>query len=192
MNKVFGYARVSTVDQNLDTQLDALERAGCDEIFRDKITGMSTSRPALDELQSKLRAGDTVMVARFFRLGRSRDHLIQLISEFSRKGIHFRALDLGVDSATPSGKLVLQIFAALAEYDRESILEKTRAGQLLAAAKGKPIGRPKGINADKFAKVKKAFERGLSVAETVNLTGISLSSVKRYRKQMEKHPNIDG
>jgi DNA invertase Pin-like site-specific DNA recombinase len=192
MNKVFGYARVSTVDQNLDTQLDALERAGCDEIFRDKITGMSTSRPALDELQSKLRAGDTVMVARFFRLGRSRDHLIQLISEFSRKGIHFRALDLGVDSATPSGKLVLQIFAALAEYDRESILEKTRAGQLLAAAKGKHIGRPKGINADKFAKVKKAFERGLSVAETVNLTGISLSSVKRYRKQMEKHPNIDG
>ena len=186
MNKVFGYARVSTLDQNLDTQLDALQRAGCDEIVQDKITGMSTSRPALDELQAKLRSGDTVMVARFFRLGRSRDHLIQLISEFARKGIHFKALDLGVDSSTPAGKLVLQIFAALAEYDRESILEKTRAGQLLAAAKGKHIGRPKGLDAEKFAKVKKAVERGLSVAETVSLTGISMSSVKRYRKQIER------
>ena len=190
MTKTFGYARVSTLDQNLDTQLDALHKAGCDEIFQDKITGMTTSRPALDELQAKLRSGDTVMVARFFRLGRSRDHLIQLISEFARKGIHFKALDLGVDSSTPAGKLVLQIFAALAEYDRESILEKTRAGQLLAAAKGKHIGRPKGLDAEKFAKVKKAVERGLSVAETVSLTGISMSSVKRYRKQIERAATV--
>ena len=82
--------------------------------------------------------------------------------------------------------MVLQIFAALAEYDRESIFEKTRVGQLLAKAKGKHIGRPAGLDAEKFAKVKKALERGLSVAETVNLTGISMSSVKRYRKQLEK------
>lgn len=186
MNKLFGYARVSTLDQNLDTQLDALQKAGCDEIFQDKITGISTTRPALDTLLTQLRTGDTVMVARFFRLGRSRDHLINLLGDFSRKGIHFKALDLGVDSSTPAGKLVLQIFAALAEYDRESILEKTRAGQLLAKAKGKHIGRPTGLNAEKFAKVKKALERGLSVSETVNLTGISMSSVKRYRKQLEK------
>jgi len=188
MNKTFGYARVSTLDQNLDTQLDALQRAGCDEIFQDKITGMSTSRPALDDLQTRLRIGDTVMVARFFRLGRSRDHLIHLLGEFSRKGIHFKALDLGVDSATPAGKLVLQIFAALAEYDRESLLEKTRAGQLLAAANGKHIGRPSGVNAEQLAKVRTAVERGLSVAETVSLTGISLSTVKRYRKQLERLP----
>lgn len=186
MNKLFGYARVSTLDQNLDTQLDALQRAGCDEIVEDKITGISTSRPALDALLVKLHPGDTVMVARFFRLGRSRDHLIHLLGEFSRAGIHFKALDLGVDSSTPAGKLVLQIFAALAEYDRESILEKTRAGQLLAKAKGKHIGRPAGLDAQKFSKVKKALERGLSVAETVSLTGISMSSVKRYRKQIEK------
>lgn len=186
MNKLFGYARVSTLDQNLDTQLDALQKAGCDEIFQDKITGISTSRPALDTLLTQLRTGDTVMVARFFRLGRSRDHLISLLGEFAQKGIHFKALDLGVDSSTPAGKLVLQIFAALAEYDRESILEKTRAGQLLAKAKGKHIGRPAGLDADKFAKVKKALERGLSAAETVSLTGISMSSVKRYRKQIEK------
>lgn len=185
MNKVFGYARVSTTDQNLDTQLDLLEKAGCDHIFQDKISGISTSRPALDEMQSKLRKGDTVVVARFFRLGRSRDHLISLISEFNLQGIHFKALDLGVDSATPAGRMVLGIFSTLAEYDRESILEKTRAGQILAAAKGKHIGRPKGINEEQFGKVKKAMEKGLSVNETVNLTGISISSVKRYRKQLQ-------
>ncbi|GAB3227517.1 hypothetical protein GCM10027423_64500 [Spirosoma arcticum] len=109
-----------------------------------------------------------------------------MLGDFARKGIHFKALDLGVDSSTPAGKLVLQIFAALAEYDRESILEKTRAGQLLAKAKGKHIGRPAGLDAEKFAKVKKALERGLSVSETVSLTGISMSSVKRYRKQLLK------
>lgn len=182
MNKIFGYARVSTVDQNLDTQIETLQKFDCHEIFQDKVSGVHISRPALDELLSKLREGDTVVVARFFRLGRSRDHLISLISRFTQQGIHFKALDLGVDSSTPAGKLVLQIFAALAEYDRESILEKTRAGQLLAKAKGKHIGRPQGINKENFAKVKKAFERGLSVSEIVNLTGISISSVKRYRK----------
>lgn len=185
MNKVFGYARVSTLDQNLDTQLDSLQRAGCQEVFQDKITGISTSRPALNELLAQLRTGDTVMVARFYRLGRSRDHLISLLSEFAGKGIHFKALDLGVDSATPAGQLVLQIFAALAEYDRLSLLEKTRAGQQLAAAKGKHIGRPKGVQQEPLAKVKTALDRGLSIMDIVNLTGISKSSVKRYRKLLD-------
>ena len=185
MNQLFGYARVSTLEQNLDTQLDALSRAGCDEIFHDKISGTATARPALDELLAKLRQGDTVMVARFFRLGRSRNHLIELLASFQEKGIHFKALDLGVDSTTPAGKLVLQIFAALSEYDRESILEKTRAGQLLAKAKGKHIGRPKGIDQAAFEKVRKAYEKGMSVMETVQMTGISKSSVKRYRSRLE-------
>ena len=91
--------------------------------------------------------------------------------------------------STLTGKLVLQIFAVLAEYDRESILEKTRAGQLLVKAKGKHIGHPAGLNAEKFAKAKKALERGLPVAETVSLTGISMSSIKRYRKQSDRRCN---
>ena len=184
MNKTFGYARVSTVDQNLDTQLDILTKAGCDRIFQDKITGMSLHRPALDELLGVLREGDTVLVARFFRLGRSRDHVIHLVHSFHQRGVHFRALDLGIDTTTPAGKLMLSIFASLAEYDRESILEKTRAGQQLAAAQGKHIGRPKGLDAENLAKVQKAMDKGLSVAETVELTSISLSSVKRYRKYL--------
>lgn len=185
MNQIFGYARVSAADQNTDTQLDALQRHGCDRIFEEKITGMARQRPALDEMLALLRPGDTVVVSRFIRLGRSRDHLINLIGSFTEQSIVFKALDLGIDSATPSGKLVIGIFAALAEYDRENILERTRAGQLLAKAKGKHIGRFKGPNAENFAKVDTALEKGLSVSEIVKLTGISLSSVKRYRKEIE-------
>lgn len=184
MNQTFGYARVSTADQKTDTQLDALQKFGCDRIFQEKISGLSVQRPVLDEMLALLRSGDTVVVSRFTRLGRSRDHLINLIGSFTERGIIFKALDLGIDSATPSGKLVIGIFAALAEYDREMILEKTRAGQLLAKANGKHIGRFKGPNADNYARVKTALEKGLSVSEIVKLTGISISSVKRYRKEI--------
>ncbi|XWW46642.1 recombinase family protein [Fibrella sp. USSR17] len=184
MNHVFGYARASTTDHNLDTQIDALQRAGCHEIFQDKITGISTSRPALDRMLSKLRPGDTVMVARFTRLGRSRDHLITLMRDFVQQGIRFQALDLGVDSGTPAGKLVLDIFAALAEYDGESLNERTRAGRELAKEKGVHMGRPAGVDQVKLGKVRKAMHAGLSVAETVNLTEISETTVKRFRKMI--------
>ena len=117
MNQIFGYARVSAADQNTDTQLDALQRHGCDRIFEEKITGMATQRPALDEMLSLLRAGDTVVVSRFNRLGRSRNHLIDLVGEFADRDIVFKALDLGIDSSTVAGKLVLRIFSALADYD---------------------------------------------------------------------------
>ena len=184
MNKTFGYARVSTADQNLDTQIEALEKFGCDEIFQDKITGTSTIRPSLDEMMKKLRKGDTVVVARFNRLGRDKNHIIDLIENFTKNEINFKALDLGIDINTITGKLIFSIFAALSEYDREGILERTRAGQQLAKAKGKHIGRPKGINMENYNKVKKSIEMGLSVSEAVNLTGIGISSVKRYRKMI--------
>ena len=185
MNKVFGYARVSTIDQNLDTQIEALEKFGCDRIFQDKISGITTQRLALDEMLAILREGDTVVVARFFRLGRNRDHLIYLVNDFAKRKVHFKALDVGIDTTTPAGKLILSIFASLAEFDRETILEKTRAGQLLAKAKGKHIGRPTGINQQNFEKVKMALQKQMSVAEIVNLTGISISSVKRYKKTIQ-------
>jgi DNA invertase Pin-like site-specific DNA recombinase len=186
MNKVFGYARVSTIDQNLDTQIEALEKFGCDRIFQDKISGITTQRLALDEMMTLLREGDTIVVARFFRLGRNRDHLINLVNDFASRKVHFKALDVGIDTDTPAGKLILSIFASLAEFDRETILEKTRAGQLLAKAKGKHIGRPKGVNQQNYEKVKKALTKQMSVTEIVNLTEISMSSVKRYKKMIEK------
>ena len=182
MNKIFGYARVSTVDQSLDTQIEALEKYGCTKIYQDKISGLAIQRPALDEMISILREEDTVVVARFFRLGRNRDHVISLVNYFAEKKIIFKALDVGIDTSTPAGKLILSIFASLAEYDREILLEKTRAGQLLAKSKGKHIGRPKGINNINYEKVKKALEKDMSVSEIVDLTDISISSVKRYKK----------
>lgn len=112
---------------------------------------MATQRPALDEMLALLRAGDTVIVSRLNRLGRSLNHLIDLVSEFADRSIVFKALDLGIDSSTVAGKLVLRIFSALADYDRETILEKTRTGQLLAKVNGKRIGRFKGPNPDKYA-----------------------------------------
>lgn len=190
MQHIFGYARVSTADQNLDTQLEVLRQIGCHEIFQDRITGVATSRPGLDQLLVKLRHGDVVVVARFNRLGRDRNHMISLLGEFAQQGIHFRALDLGVDSSTPAGKMVLQIFAALAEYDRETIREKTRAGIELAKAQGKHMGRPAGVDAEKFEKVKRAFEKGLSARDTAELTNISLSSVKRYRRSIEATSSV--
>lgn len=185
MNKIFGYARVSTQDQNLDTQIEALTQYGCDTIFQDKVSGTSIQRLALNEMLSTLREGDTVVVARFFRLGRNKDHLINLVNEFATKNIHFKALDVGIDTSTPAGKLILSIFASLAEFDRETILEKTRAGQQLAKAKGKHIGRPKGLNQSNYDRVKVALSKQMSISEIVKLTGISISSVKRYKKLIE-------
>lgn len=109
--------RVSTADQKTDTQIEDLQQYGCHLIFQEKISGLATQRPALDEMLSLLRAGDTFVVSRFSRLSRSRDYLINLIGDFASKGIIFKALDLGIDSSTPSGKLVIGIFAALTEYD---------------------------------------------------------------------------
>ena len=185
MNKIFGYARVSTQDQNLDTQIEALTQYGCDKIFQDKVSGISIQRLALNEMLSTLREGDTVVVARFFRLGRNKDHLINLVNEFATKNIHFKALDVGIDTSTPAGKLILSIFASLAEFDRETILEKTRAGQQLAKAKGKHIGRPKGLNQSNYDRVKAALSKQMTISEIVKLTGISISSVKRYKKLIE-------
>jgi DNA invertase Pin-like site-specific DNA recombinase len=173
------------MENDLDIQLQALVKFGCDKIFQDKSTGTATHRPSLDEVFSLLGEGDTLVVARFYRLGRNRDHVINLINELAYKKVIFKALDIGIDSNTPEGKLVVSIFAKLAEYDHEVIIEKARAGQVLARERGKHIGRPKGVNEERYRKVKKGLQGGLSVSEIVSLTGISESSVKRYRKRLE-------
>ena len=114
MNKIFGYARVSTVDQNLDTQIDLLEKFGCNKIFQDKITGMAIQRPALDDMLSQLREGDTVVVARFFRLGRNRDHVINLVNDFANRKVIFKALSFSIYNSLTKGDIFI----------KNSILEK--------------------------------------------------------------------
>jgi DNA invertase Pin-like site-specific DNA recombinase len=181
MNFNYGYARVSSDDQNLATQFDTLDKAGCHRIYQEKITGMSTSRPMLDALLDALRPGDTVTVARFNRLGRNSAHLVALLKEFEEKRIHFVALDLGIDSATPAGQLVMHVFAALAEYQRRELLEKTAHGIALAKEAGVHMGRKKGVDPKQLAKVKAGLDAKMSVKQIVELTGISLATVKRYR-----------
>lgn len=180
----FGYARVSAKDQHLDTQLAQLTAAGVDRLFQEKISGLTTQRPELDQLLSTLRAGDTVTVARLNRLGRNSAHIMQVVADLHARQVRFVALDLGIDTATPAGRLVLGIFAALAEYDRESTRERAAAGTALAKAQGKHLGRRPGVDQTKLAKVKACLEAGMAVHQTVAATGVSETSVKRYRRQL--------
>ena len=153
-------------------------------IFQEKISGTTTQRPQLDQVLATLREGDTVTVARLNRLGRNSAHIMQLVAEFNKQGVRFVALDLGIDTATPAGRLVLGIFAALAEYDRESIRERAVSGIALAKAQGKHLGRRPGADAEKLAKVKNGLAAGILVHQIVAITGVSETSVKRYRRQL--------
>ena len=179
MQHTFVYARVSATDQNLATQVEDFTHAGCTRIFQEKVSGTRTRSPALDELLAAVREGDVVVVNRLARLGRNTVHTIQLVEEFNHRGVHFRALDLGIDSRTPAGKMIIGVFSSFNQYERENNRQKSLAGIELA----KHLGRPAGRDAGKLAKVAKALEKGLSVAEIVTLTGISRASVKRYRQE---------
>ena len=146
--------------------------------------GTRTSSPALDELLAAVREGDVVVVNRLARLGRNTVHTIQLVEEFNRRGIHFRALDLGIDSRTPAGKMIIGVFSSFNQYERENNREKSLAGIELARQQGKHLGWPAERDSEKLAKVTRALEKNLSVAEIVDLTGISRASVKHYRQEL--------
>jgi DNA invertase Pin-like site-specific DNA recombinase len=141
-----GYARVSTQDQNLDLQLDTLKEAGCEQIFTDKITGTKFDRPQLNELKKILRNGDTVVVWKLDRMGRGLRDMINLMKEFEDKGIGFKSLTEGIDTTTNTGKLVFNIFASLAEFERSLIVERTQAGLKAGRARGKVGGRPRKLD----------------------------------------------
>src|ERR671932_1719819 len=140
---LIGYARVSTNEQNLDLQRDALERAGCDLIFDDHVSGIKARRPGLEQALSHLRAGDTLVVWRLDRLGRSLRHLIDTVTDLQERGIGFKSLTESIDTTTSGGRLVFNIFASLAEFEREIIRERTLAALQSARARGRKGGRPK-------------------------------------------------
>src|SRR5918911_515078 len=142
---LIGYARVSTDDQNLNLQRDALQQVGCEQIFTDKVTGTKATRPGLTDALSHLRNGDTLVVWRLDRLGRSLRHLIDTVTELQERGIGFKSLTESIDTTTSGGKLVFHIFGALAEFEREIIRERTKAGLTAARARGKNGGRPKAL-----------------------------------------------
>src|ERR671938_690727 len=139
---LIGYARVSTQDQTLNLQLDRLKAAGCEKIFTDHISGTKAERPGLTDALSHLRPGDTLVVWRLDRLGRSLPHLIETVNGLQERGIGFKSLTESIDTTTSGGKLIFHIFGALAEFEREIIRERTKAGLQSARARGK-AGGPK-------------------------------------------------
>lgn len=148
-----GYARVSTKEQNLDLQIEALQNVGCEMIYQEKISGSTKNRPELENMLNHLRSGDEVYVWRLDRLGRSLRHIIDLVVSLNEKEIIIKGISDGVDTSTMSGRLFVNIMASLAEYERELIRERTNAGLKSARARGKKGGRPKGFTKEKISKL---------------------------------------
>lgn len=141
-----GYARVSTPDQSFALQLDALRQAGCIAVHQEISSGARAARPVLDTLLTQLRSGDVLVVWKFDRLGRSLVHLVELVNDLMRKGVGLQSLQDPIDTTTPHGRLSLHLFAALAEFERDLIRERTHAGLAAARARGRKGGRPKGLS----------------------------------------------
>jgi DNA invertase Pin-like site-specific DNA recombinase len=179
---LIGYARVSTQDQTLNLQQDALKGAGCDPIFTDTASGASAERPGLEDALSHLRTGDTLVVWRLDRLGRSLQHLIQTVTALDSRGIGFRSVTENIDTTTSGGKLVFHIFGALAEFERDIIKERTQAGLQAARARGRTGGRPKRKASSRKVAMAKALyaDRTNSVGEICKILGISRATLYRY------------
>jgi len=178
---LIGYARIPTLDQNLDLQRDALKLAGCHTIFEDKISGTKTQRPGLDKALTALREGDVLVVWKLDRLGRSLGHLVETVQALQGRGVGFRSLQESLDTTSSGGKLVFHFFAALAEFERDVIRERTRAGLSAARARGRQGGRPKGRNTSKqLAAQALSQDKSRPVGEICRMLGISRTSYYRY------------
>lgn len=177
---IFGYARVSTDDQNLDAQTDALKAAGAARIFADKISGGTRKRPELDKLFEQLREGDVVVVAKYDRLARSLRDLLDIVEAIKERGAGFRSLAEDIDTTTPAGRLVFHVFASIAQFERERISERTKEGLEAARKRGRVGGRPPALSADQRAEVRRMREEdGKSLPEIARLFGVSVPTVRR-------------
>jgi DNA invertase Pin-like site-specific DNA recombinase len=181
-----GYARVSTYEQNLSLQMDALTKVGCEKIFHDHISGAKMKRAGLDEALTYLREGDVLVVWRLDRLGRSLQHLIETINRLEERGVGLQSLQESIDTTTSGGKLVFHIFGALAEFERNLIRERTMAGLEAARARGKKGGRPKSLNAQQKALLYRLYdEKEHSIQTICSLIGVSKSTLYAYLRERE-------
>jgi len=179
-DQLIGYARVSTDDQNLALQLDALKQAGCRRVFRDVGSGSLSHRPELDACFQFLTAGDTLVVWRLDRLGRGLKHLIDAIEDLHDREIGFRSLTEQIDTTTSAGRLQFHIFGALAEFEKEIIRERTRAGLAAARARGRLSGRPSLVSAEKIAAARTMRAQKHTMAEISTALGISRATLYRH------------
>ncbi len=178
---LIGYARVSTDDQNLDLQRDALQAAGCERIFEDMVSGAKADRTGMTELLTVLRAGDTVVIWRLDRLGRSLKNLIAVVEHLEVAQVGLRSLQENIDTTSSGGRLVFHIFGALAEFERNLIRERTRAGMAAARARGRMGGRPKRLDPAKRALALRLHqEEKHTIKEICQMMGISKSTLYNY------------
>jgi DNA invertase Pin-like site-specific DNA recombinase len=179
-----GYARVSTQEQHFDLQLDALHRAGCEKIYQEQVSGAKMARPELDRALEQLRAGDTLIVWKLDRLGRSLPHLIDVVTALLAKGVGLKSLHDPIDTTTAQGRFIFNVFASLAEFERDLIRERTQAGLQAARARGRTGGRPKGLSAEAEEKAMAAEtlyrERKLSANQIARRLGIAKSTLYSY------------
>jgi DNA invertase Pin-like site-specific DNA recombinase len=187
---LIGYARVSTHEQNLDLQLDALKQAGCERTFQDQVSGAKADRPGLRKALEQLRPGDTLVVWRLDRLGRSLKHLIETVGQLEDQGIGFRSLQETIDTTTSGGRLVFQIFGALAEFERNLIRERTLAGLAAARARGRKGGRPRSLDKKKARLLYQLYdEKKHTIEEMCDILEISKPTFYAYldrRKEYEE------
>ena len=178
----FGYARVSRLEQNLNLQRDALVTCGCEEIITDEIGGSKTERPGLNIVLEKMRSGDELVVWRLDRLGRSLKHLIELVNQFNKKGILFKSLTENIETQTNNGRLVFNIFASLAEFERNLIRERTLAGLSSARSRGRVGGRPIANQSKVDAAIQLYRKKELTVNQICKVVGISRGTLYKYIK----------
>ena len=181
---LMGYARVSTLDQNPDLQTDALKVAGCQKIFIDKISGTTAQRPELDKLREQLREGDTLVVWRLDRLGRSLKDLIDWMNNLASQKVTLKSLQESIDTGTSTGKLVFHIFGALAEFERNLIVERTNAGLQAARARGIKGGRKRKLDATKLKTAQTMYDaKNHSIKEICDTLKITKPTLYKYLKR---------
>jgi len=190
MGDLLGYARVSTTEQTTQLQVDALEAAGCLRVFTDYASGAVDERVELAALFDQVRPGDTVVVWRLDRLGRSLRHLIDTVNSLADRQVGFRSLSENIDTTTSGGKLVFHIFGALAEFERELIRERTNAGLSAARARGRVGGRPSVMTDDKIATVRQMYASNeYTISAIAEVVGVSRATVYRH---IEDSPSSEG